>query len=171
MKNYLFLDFDGVLNTEDHLEYLHEQHLPLQDRYGYLFAPTAVACLQQIVEQTGAQIIVTSSWKVVGLQVLQQMWHERKLPCTLADITPTLPLSTTPPDLSQVDSLVYRGKEIELWLHTHAPTGSPYLILDDMDDILQAQKPHFICINPKTGITPNNAKEAIHILNNLQNLN
>ena len=53
---YLFLDIDGPLNTgrNDYLD---------PDRYGHHFDDKAVRNLRRIVEETGARIVVSSSWR------------------------------------------------------------------------------------------------------------
>ena len=39
MKKIIFLDFDGVLNTEHYQNYLMYQRLPWQDKHGAFFDP------------------------------------------------------------------------------------------------------------------------------------
>ena len=68
MRKILFLDIDGVLNTGSHLS---------QDKYGDGFNPKAVANLAKIVDATGADIVISSSWKFMGLSALEQMWLDR----------------------------------------------------------------------------------------------
>ena len=43
---------------------------------------------------------------------------------------------------------------------------SNYPIVDDMDNILPEQQPHFVWIDPEVGITEGNADQAINVLNN-----
>lgn len=42
-----------------------------------------------------------------------------------------------------------------------------YVILDDMNDILQEQESHFIWIDPEVGITTENVVQAIMMLNHV----
>ncbi len=83
----IFLDLDGVLNTEEYFNSLKEKGLPTEDAFGNLFSPNAVANLQQIVDATNAQIVVSSSWRFAGLNMLKLMWKERHLPGKVYDIT------------------------------------------------------------------------------------
>ena len=78
----MFLDFDGVLNT-----CWWERKIPI-DKYGYAFDPNAVANLAKIIVETGADIVVSSTWKFMGLSEMQEMWEERSLPGKIIDITP-----------------------------------------------------------------------------------
>ena len=59
-----------------------------KDKYGYAFDPRSVANLQKIVDETGADIVISSSWKSFGLSELEEMWQDRGLPGKLIDITP-----------------------------------------------------------------------------------
>ena len=42
MEKYLFLDFDGVLNTEHYQNLLYHEGKALQDEYGAYFDPESV---------------------------------------------------------------------------------------------------------------------------------
>lgn len=50
MKKIIFLDFDGVLNTEHYQNYLMYQRLPWQDKHGAFFDPETVRQLKRIVD-------------------------------------------------------------------------------------------------------------------------
>ena len=86
----IFLDFDGVLNTENYQAQLRAEGKPGWDDFGMLFDPEAVANLLRILDaMTDVRIVVESSWKVNGLDELRLMWAERGLPGTLYDVTQT----------------------------------------------------------------------------------
>ncbi len=87
MKKILFLDIDGVLNTERWHKKMVASHAP-QDSFGYDFDPEAVANLRHIVEATGAEIVISSSWKGYGMDGLQELWETRGLPGKVIDFTP-----------------------------------------------------------------------------------
>lgn len=59
----IFLDFDGVLNTEYYQRLLQYEGKVWQDKHGACFDPKAVKQLQTIVEMTHADIVIASSWK------------------------------------------------------------------------------------------------------------
>ena len=88
MGKSLFLDIDGVLNTERDHECCRMNGMEDSDDYGYLFDPMAVKNLARIVNETGADIVISSSWKYSGLSTLLDMWNERGLPGRVIDITP-----------------------------------------------------------------------------------
>ena len=73
MRKVLFLDIDGVLNPK---WWDRKKHI---DIYGGAFDPKAVANLAQNIEKTGAEIVISSSWKELGLSELRNMWKEMTL--------------------------------------------------------------------------------------------
>ena len=164
MKKILFLDIDGVLNPKWWI------CKKPSDRYGVLFESDTVANLEKIIVETGADIVISSSWKLMGLSDMQNMWKDRKLPGKVIDITPNymseeLLLNADMND-TDIDSLYIRGVEIKGWLALRGAEVSNYVIIDDMDDILSEQQSHFIQTDPEIGITDFDAKTAILLLNN-----
>ncbi len=165
----IFLDFDGVLNTEHHQRQLLYERKAWQDKYGTCFDPEAVKQLQTIVDMTHADIVIESSWKYLGLEAMQDMWKDRQLPGKVIGITPSaisdnILLST---DLDVLDSsmLHCKGAEIASWLHENNMQEVPYVIIDDEYVILESQLPHFILTNPNDGLIEELAMKAIGILN------
>lgn len=72
MRKIIFLDIDGVLNTK--YWYNQMSRSTPKDKYGYAFDPNAVANLKRIIDETGADIVISSSWKSLGLTELENMW-------------------------------------------------------------------------------------------------
>ena len=165
MQRIIFLDFDGVLNTARNIARLRAEGQSLSDEFGYLFDAEAVANLQTIIEQTGAEIVVSSSWKFEGLERMRQLWQARRLPGRLLDSTPDYLGCIGEIDPSNPDTFVGKGNEIKAWLERHATTDCRYVILDDMPEVLASQRKNFIRINDECGITAAAAQRAIEILN------
>ena len=168
LSKILFLDIDGVLNTKWWYTQM-DRNTP-RDKYGYAFDPNAVANLKKILDETGADIVISSSWKSYGLSELEEMWQDRVLPGKLIGITPNsvsdeMLLNA---DLDHMELFSIRGMEIKEWLTKYGKNVSHYVIIDDMDNMLQEQQPHFVWIDPEVGITEGNAIQAIMILNHLQ---
>ena len=106
MLKLIFLDFDGVMNNRRYNLYRNIHHLPKKDEFGVLFDPNCVAALKHIIDETGAEIVVSSSWKdYMNMDEIRDMWRKRNLPGTPIDVTPTI---------SQ-----HRGEEIEAWISAH----------------------------------------------------
>ena len=59
----IFLDFDGVMDTEYYDHLLSEADKPIADEYGLLFDPECVKNLKYIIDSTGADIVISSTWK------------------------------------------------------------------------------------------------------------
>lgn len=118
MHKILFLDFNGVLNTEHYQGLLQYQGKPWQDEYGAFFDPKAVKQLKRIIDATGADIVIESSWKYLGLDAMKKLWEVRNLPGTIIDITPSL-LGKN------------KGVEIASWLSKYAKQDLRYVIIDD----------------------------------------
>ena len=148
----IFLDFDGVLNTEQYQAQLAIDGKPTKDAWGPLFDPHAVANLRKILDATSVGIVISSSWRYLHrLSSLRMMWEVRELPGEIID---TLPCGA---------QYISRGEDIECWLETH---GRPdYVIIDDLDDFFPSQQRPICGGESHVGITGADAIKAIEILN------
>ena len=161
MKKIIFLDIDGVLNTERW--YVKTGREPDADGYGVPFDPVAIDCLRRIISETGAEIVISSSWKWLGLNTMRNMWKDRNLPGKVIDITPDkisdeLLFSL---DLDGFDVTKLKGFEIAEWLSLHEKDVSQYVIIDDEDCVLPSQSEHLILTDPNLGITDKIARKII----------
>ena len=174
IEKYLFLDFDGVLNTGNYQKRMKEEAIDAYDEYGPMFDPQAVSYLEQIIERTGCKIVISSTWRNEGIVRMQQMWKDRGMPGTIYSMTPIL-LSTTFQDALNGELLsapVKKTKalEIDMWLQKHASKEARYVILDDEsfrmddDDYL-----HIITTDEQTGIDIYNVANAVIALNDKPN--
>lgn len=166
----VFLDFDGVLNSSEFAAHLYRNNESAQDEKGLdLFDPQTIDCMNRIVDATGAKIVVTSSWRYLGLAKLQKLWNERGLHGEIIGMT----------SLHVVDELILekgiewleremngspRSEEIAHWLKSY-DINANYVILDDLP-MPKALQPHAIQVNPQFGLTDQHVKQAIEILNN-----
>lgn len=147
----IFLDFDGVLNTEQYQALTAVSGDPDKDAWGPLFDPRALSNLRKIIDATGAAIVISSSWRYIHrLGSLRMMWEIRGLPGEILD---TLPCGA---------SYISRGEDIECWLNQHEQTD--YVIIDDLDDFYPTQHDRYVETNPVVGITEADAERAIEIL-------
>ena len=141
-----------MLNTEYYQGLLQFQGKQWQDQYGAFFDPKAVRQLKRIIDATGADIVVESSWKYLGLEAMQELWRVRNLPGRVIDITPSLTDNAS------------KGEEIAAWLSEYAMLDARYVIIDDEYVILDSQVPYFIWTNPYEGLAEEQANRAISIL-------
>ena len=150
----IFLDFDGVMDTEYYDHILSEAVKPISDEYGLLFDPECVKNLKYIIDSTGADIVVSSTWKdFMSYQEILDMWKYRGLPGFVTDVTPSTENHK-------------RGDEIDGWLK-ECHTECNYVIIDDLDvsNFNEHQIPRLLIVNPFNGLDEYTAKRAVMILN------
>ena len=164
MGKYLFLDFDGVLNTEFYQDLLISKGESWRDEHGSIFDPQAVEQLKRIIDATHTDIVIASSWKYLGFEAMQNMWSARHLPGSVIDITPSVVSASWSLDENGLDARQSKGIEIDYWLFENAARAARYVIIDDEYVILESQLPHLILTNPFDGITDLLAGRAIAIL-------
>lgn len=156
MVKYIFLDFDGVLNTEQYQAELSVAGKPTSDEYGPLFDPKAVERLAIIVEKSKAKIVITSSWRHIHDEdTLNELWEKRGLPGKIYRV------------LRSNKENESRGEEIQRFLDPCKQNFTPYVIIDDINEFLPDQLSHVIITNPVKGISKNDVEKAILILNAL----
>ena len=173
MKKVIFLDFDGVLTSGKNYDALVSAGKPVSDEYGDLFDPEAVANLQMILENTGASVVISSNWNVLGLGTMKDMWKKRGLPGKIAGVAVEGELEDFDLAAMDIDTNMdflmgqrLRGKAISGWLARNAKSGNcPYVILDDLDAFTKEQQSRFVKVAPTTGLTLEDALKAIEILN------
>lgn len=151
MNKYIFLDIDGPLNTgrDDYRD----------PKYGDHFDSEAVENLREIVEATGASIVISSSWRHMGIKRMHEIWRDWNLPGKIAGCTPG--------SLGDDNAFNTRGEEIQAWLDENAKGPKSYVIIDDLgfDHFLENQYLRLIQVDPNCGITTDDALHAIKILN------
>lgn len=135
----LFLDIDGVLNAHG-------------DAGMYNMSDARLRRLRRIVESTGCQIVLSSSWRRYD-----DLFHRAK---TKLEYKGMKLYGCTP---RHYDHDI-RGKEIQEWLDAH-PNVTKYAIVDDDSDMMDHQKPFYVKTNGEVGMTDDDADELIYILN------
>ena len=168
MKKVLFLDFDGVLNTEKYQSELHSAGKSGWDDFGQLFDPEAVENLKMVLDAVpGVLLVINSSWKLEGLDRMKALWKDRNLPGKVHGCTPDYVPDLLNIDLDNYDNIAMlagKGNEVKQWIEVNAPGGCKYVILDDMPDFLPEQEEHLVCTDPRCGITVEDAVAAIKML-------
>jgi len=126
-----------------------------------LFKPECVANLEWLVKNTGAKIVISSTWRFSGLEVMRRMWRKRGMTGEILDITPDCAKLVEDYDFEFYD-MVERGHEIQQWLDLN-PVDN-YVILDDDRDMLKSQQEHFVRTDTSVGLTRDEAQIAAEIL-------
>lgn len=162
-EKIIFLDIDGVLNVIG-------MHCGPRDEFGSQFHQHLVDNLAWIIEQTGASIVISSSWRHSGLGAMKLMWEMRDLPGEVIDVTPD-GRSMAEHHVRYREALC-RGDEIQYWLDR--TPGVKYVIIDDDSDMLEIQKPYFVQTSENWehdghvegyGLTRKCAERVVEILN------
>ena len=160
----IFLDVDGVINlvwplpskeergARDELEF----EIFAKDGYRILSYPNyrAVKLINKLTEETGAKIVVSSSWRSVNGNTwrIRKTFEECGLSGEVIGETPFLSWSGV------------RGNDIKAWLDKTKLSIESFLILDDDDDMLKEQLSSFIKTDPYDGFDFANYLEALKIL-------
>lgn len=150
IKTAIYLDIDGVLNSDEFAKHCLEEE-------GYDpfdcddLDPRAIRNLKHIVDNTGASIILSSSWRWDSKAFEAIKKHLKVFALEIADTTIMEPLTT-----------MSRTKEIEQHLQNN-PSITKYVILDDAN-IEEPLTAHWARCFFKNGLTKQVADKAIEIL-------
>lgn len=145
-KKILFLDIDGVVNCKN----------TAQRHRGFIgIDPYMALLVNRIVEATGAEVVLSSTWRVtedsreeVKAQVID-----------FADVTPPSTYNKRTEHYSK------RGEEIQAWLDENGHKVGKYAILDDDTDMLPEQLPNYFQTTWEVGLTQEIADKVIEHLN------
>lgn len=175
----IFLDFDGVLNSEQWMVSRFEKvdmHTISAQYPFYEIDPEAVAQLNRVIETTGAKVVVSSTWRLGRTpEQLTQILAHHAFKGEIIDTTPHFYVKSH-------NYTVPRGCEIEWWLkekkfqrinwsiekqreYEEKSEVKNYIILDDDSDLLYGQREHYVQTSWKFGLTSELADKCISILN------
>jgi len=145
----IFLDFDGVLNSQEY--FLTPQG---RGKFGRLspemFDPRAIAILDTLVDQTGAQIVLSTAWRMAA------SIYAIKDALIRAGFKNTIRIVGSTPYINN-----RRGVEIALWLRDH-PDVTSYVVFDDRD--IRGHGSRFIRTSFADGLKSEHARRAKAIL-------
>lgn len=154
----IFLDVDGVLNTNKT-----QRRLDCCNEFTFVDA-RKVLRLRDIVERTGAKLVLSSTWRLgadqqafyLEREALRELVAEfRRLRCPLwFDTTPYLPRAK-------------RWQEINAWLICH--DTDDFIILDDVAVELLPFADKLVLTDPREGLTKELAELAIQMLGEKEN--
>ena len=147
----IFLDFDGVLKNGRSFRVLKS-----------CAAPECVRHLNFIVAQTDASIVVSSTWREIGLTKCRDLLSGWGVKALALDATPILRKMVNGLHIAEM-----RGAEIQSWLDQSKDHPESFVILDDDDEMLHLKKYH-VKTEFETGLTLADAHRAIAVLNSPQ---
>ena len=141
----IFLDIDGVLNPQVDYEIddlLKNNGVKTKRNYK-TFSKRCMDNLNDLIKETGAKVVISSTWRIgYSQEMLQKHFESQGFEYKILDYTPSLGYDTV------------RGNEIRSWLNKHKDIEN-YVIIDDDNDMLLYQKPHFCLVDSWGGLTPN----------------
>lgn len=127
----LFLDIDGVLLPY----YKNAGHYLYKDSSIELFPKKCATVLNNIVEQTGCKIVISSDWRLsYSLKELQEIFKINLINCDLIDVT-------TGDFYDSEDLWKTRVKQINQWISQNSVYK--YVAVDDMN-LIELGKEHFV---------------------------
>lgn len=151
----VFLDIDGVLNTDEFLCRVQsyprgsEEHA---DDGAYL-DPRLVRRLDRLCREASAKVVVSSSWRLMDdFEDIRQWLAQKGLTAEVIGKTPYLPNAQ-------------RGTEIRYWLDVDGKRMgvSAYVVLDDGSD-MDAVRSRFIQTSDQEGLTDEQVDRAVQLL-------
>ena len=151
MKPIIFLDIDGVLNNRQYTMLKLSQGQP---KGRMPFDPESLTVLKEILEETGAEVVLSSTWRYMGLEKVQNRLAEAGFDIVFKSETPFI-------------SKAPRGWEIREWLVKNIENGwdfKNYLIIDDDGDMMLGQADNFVNTNFDTGLRQEHKARCIEIL-------
>ncbi len=156
MFKLIFLDIDGVLNSHRFWDTVgkYRSKIDMETELD----PISSNVLKEIVEETDAKIIISSTWRFSYYDFLVEYLSSYNIKV----------IGKT--GRGCVDCV--RGNEILSWIKAnekvigeHYYNYKNYVILDDDSDMLYWQKDNFVHIDNKIGLIEDHKKEIIRILN------
>ena len=150
MKKVIFLDIDGVLNSMDNMR---ANHVPpdygRDENHDHYFDARCVQWFKRLIEDTGADIVISSTWRSRGTEKLQELWKRRNLPGVVVGRTGYIGGD--------------RGDIILEYLREHP--YDRFIMIDDDQDLGQFPRENFVHCNGEYGITLREFQVARALLN------
>ena len=141
----IFLDFDGVLNSDESIQNLGTK---------YQFSKSSIVALNELLKENSTHIVVTSTWREGWTLKENAEFLERD------GLVPGRVIGKTP-SLAQE-----RGFEIDAWLRSVPFAVVSFVILDDRDDMAMHRN-RLVQTNAKIGLTMNEVERARNVLQKL----
>lgn len=167
MDKYIFLDIDGVIATPETVE---------EGLWGLTTSKQQL--LGKILDETGAKIVLSSSWRHNDLKSTIDYMSEKGFLFCDKLIGVTLRLYKYIDREQKIHLSIPRGLEIDQWIDTHIHSNNgkdwsrkeigkdfTYVIIDDDADMLLEQKDYFIRTDGMVGLTDLDVTRAVGILN------
>lgn len=168
----IFLDIDGVLNSIRSCIALKGYSLPvslnLKPRHQFTdvnddliaeFDPVAVGMLRELVKRTGAEIVISSTWRLgADFDYFKKIFSHYNWE--------DFPIIGITPDLRETGKRIWRGEEVQAWIDEFEKDGThkveKYICIDDDGDFKPAMP--LVQTDGKDGFSYANFEIALHLL-------
>lgn len=168
--NVIFLDIDGVLNSEQYFCWNHNRHY----RYGDI-DPRETYRLYRFCKKYNVKLVISSTWRNgngVNLTIDEfKDEHHHPLEILTEFIVGVTPYSNSRNRGTEIKYFFEiindkNGKYKDYYdIFTERFHIKNYCIVDDDTDMLEEQLPYFVNTNFKNGLTRKDYKKIKHILN------
>lgn len=149
MANIIFLDIDGVLNTQKHLK---RQHKETGHMSSLNWSPIACRHVSLLCDHYDARIVVSSTWRYNhNLDELRRFFTDN-------GIDPDLVIDSTPALIHEEQPGAFRrGDEIARWLEEN--DHGTYVIIDDLPEsrFREEQQPYLVVVKQDKGFAEKQA--------------
>ncbi len=162
----LFLDFDGVLNSDKYFtSYKFINEAGGTDIAGLMLVvhhlhldPDAISLVNELIDKSGAQVVVSSTWRLhYSIDELNKMLASRGATFKIIAATPR----GVPKKFSQI---VARGDEIQEYLDSLTEKPESFVIIDDQNNMVHLRN-RLVLTTFQAGFNRNNLNQALKLLN------
>ena len=162
MKKIIFLDIDGVMNSQVDYELAEARgDLKTAREEAHELSARCMDLLNTLIDETGAEVVITSVWRYTTTkEELQTLFEKKGFKHKILDYTPVYDRNFS-----------VRGNEILGWITANEEylgqdyfEFESYVIFDDDSDMLYWQRENFVPIDGYTGLTHNKTYKAKWIL-------
>lgn len=147
----VFLDFDGVLNSDRYIRNCEEE--------GLIIDPARMELLKRIVKSTNSVIVLSTSWR--------SHWEKNNEECNETGVQINDIFKKYDLEIYDKTSTLFLKREdaIKAWLDTHNQTEN-FVVLDDAFLSADFLNGHFVkTSNLRDGLDEDDVSAAVSILN------
>jgi len=167
MNKIIFLDIDGVLNSDiyfnspafkEESKGMSWEEIMLIAHHTHL-DPVAIHIFNQLVNRSKAEVVLSSTWRLkYSIEALNNMLKDRGATFQINAVTPK-----HPEYIGWSSFPIPRGIEIQAYLNSLDQKPESFVILDDVDNMVHLIN-YLILVDDYYGLTTENVEMALNIL-------